>query len=57
MAKISFKLVENDFELDEAFRVRQTVFVEEQGVNEDIGFNLKLMLCYSRQYYSDGGII
>ena len=39
MDRISFKLVENDFELEEAFRLRQVVFVEEQGVDLDIEYD------------------
>ncbi len=39
MNKISLKLIENDAELEEAFAIRQTVFVEEQNVDEDIEYD------------------
>ena len=39
MDRITFKLVENDSELKEAFEVRRVVFVEEQGVDEDIEYD------------------
>ena len=39
MDRITFKLVENDSELREAFEVRRVVFVEEQGVDEDIEYD------------------
>jgi predicted GNAT family N-acyltransferase len=39
MDRITFKLVENDSELREAFEVRRVVFVEEQGVTEDIEYD------------------
>lgn len=32
-------MVENDSELEEAFKIRRVVFVEEQGVNEDIEYD------------------
>lgn len=35
MDKITYKLVENDSELDGAFEVRRVVFVEEQDIDED----------------------
>ena len=36
MLKLNYKLVENDNELKEAFIVRKRVFVEEQGISEDL---------------------
>jgi len=36
MGKLSYKLVASDVELNEAFEVRKRVFVEEQGVAEDL---------------------
>ena len=36
MGKLNYKLVENGKELAEAFKVRKEVFVEEQGISEDI---------------------
>ncbi len=36
MGEISYKLVTNDSELKSAFEVRRQVFVEEQGISEDI---------------------
>lgn len=39
MDRITFKLVENDSELEGAFQVRRVVFVEEQGVDEDIEYD------------------
>lgn len=35
MDKITFKLVNNDYELREAFNVQRLVFVEEQGIEEN----------------------
>jgi len=39
MDSIIFKLVEDGSELDGAFHVRRAVFVEEQGVDEDIEYD------------------
>ena len=39
MDRIIVKLVENNSELEEAFSIRQVVFVEEQGVDEDIEYD------------------
>jgi len=39
MDSITFKLVENGSELEGAFQVRRAVFVEEQGVDEDIEYD------------------
>lgn len=39
MDKITFKLVNNEYELKEALNVRRLVFVEEQGINEDIEYD------------------
>jgi len=39
MGKLSYKLVANDRELEEAFEVRREVFVEEQGISEDLVFD------------------
>lgn len=39
MGKISFKITANDRELKEAFGVRKKVFVEEQGISEDLEFD------------------
>ena len=39
MDEITFKLVNNDYELQEAFNVRRLVFVEEQGIDEDIEYD------------------
>ena len=36
MLKLNYKLVESDNELKEAFQVRKRVFVEEQGISEDL---------------------
>ncbi len=36
MGKLNYKLVESGRELTEAFKVRKEVFVEEQGISEDI---------------------
>lgn len=36
MGKLSYKLVESDSELKAALEVRKRVFVEEQGISEDI---------------------
>ena len=36
MGKLNYKLVESRKELEEAFKVRKEVFVEEQGISEDI---------------------
>lgn len=36
MGKLSFKLVANDRELESAFEVRRQVFIEEQGISEDV---------------------
>ena len=36
MGKLNYKLVTNDRELKAAFRVRTQVFVEEQGIPEDL---------------------
>ncbi len=36
MLKLNYKLVESDNELKEAFQVRKMVFVEEQGISEDL---------------------
>jgi predicted GNAT family N-acyltransferase len=36
MGKLNYKLVESGKELAEAFKVRKEVFVEEQGISEDI---------------------
>lgn len=39
MGKMSFKITANDRELKEAFGVRKRVFVEEQGISEDLEFD------------------
>lgn len=39
MDTITFKLVENDSELEGAFEVRRVVFVDEQSVDEDIEYD------------------
>ena len=39
MGKLSFKITANDTELKEAFGVRKRVFVEEQGISEDLEFD------------------
>ena len=39
MGKLSFKITANDRELKEAFGVRKRVFVEEQGISEDLEFD------------------
>ena len=39
MGKLSYKLVTSDRDLKEAFGVRKKVFVEEQGISEDIEFD------------------
>ena len=36
MSKLSYKLVASDRELNGAFEVRRQVFVEEQGISEDL---------------------
>ena len=36
MDKLNYKLIESEKELAEAFKVRKEVFVEEQGISEDI---------------------
>jgi len=36
MGKLSFKLVANDRELKSAFEVRRQVFIEKQGISEDV---------------------
>ena len=36
MLKLNYKLIESDNELKEAFQVRKRVFVEEQGISEDL---------------------
>ena len=36
MPKLNYKLVESDKELKEALQVRRRVFVEEQGISEDL---------------------
>ena len=39
MSKFSYKLVTSDVELKEAFEVRRQVFVQEQGISEDLVFD------------------
>jgi len=39
MGKLSYKLVTSDRELEEAFEMRREVFVEEQGISEDLVFD------------------
>ena len=39
MKEFTYKLVENDSELKGAFDVRRRVFVEEQGISEDLVFD------------------
>jgi len=39
MKEFTYKLAENDRELNDAFAVRRQAFVEEQGVSEDIVFD------------------
>jgi predicted GNAT family N-acyltransferase len=39
MGKVSYKLVTSDWELKGAFEVRREVFVEEQGISEDLVFD------------------
>lgn len=39
MGKLSFKITANDKELKEAFGVRERVFIEEQGISEDLEFD------------------
>jgi len=39
MGKLSFKIAANDGELKEAFGVRKKIFVEEQGISEDLEFD------------------
>jgi len=39
MGKLSYKLVAGDRELKAAFEVRRQVFVEEQGISEDLVFD------------------
>ena len=36
MAKLRYKLVENNKELEEALDIRKRVFVEEQGISETL---------------------
>ncbi len=36
MSEFSYKLISNDRELESAFEVRRQVFVEEQGISEDL---------------------
>ncbi len=36
MLKLNYKFVESDDEIKEAFQVRKGVFVEEQGISEDL---------------------
>lgn len=36
MKKLNYKFVENDNDLEQAFQVRRKVFIEEQGISEDI---------------------
>ena len=39
MREFSYKFVENESELEDAFEVRRRVFVAEQGIPEDVVFN------------------
>ena len=39
MGKLNFKITANDRELKEAFEVRKRVFVEEQGISENLEFD------------------
>jgi predicted GNAT family N-acyltransferase len=39
MCEFSYKLVTDDDELTEAFEVRRQVFVQEQGISEDVVFD------------------
>jgi len=39
MKKFTYKLVENNSELKDAFEVRRQVFMEEQGISEDLVFD------------------
>jgi len=39
MGKFNYKLVANDRELEEAFEVRRQVFVDEQGISDDLVFD------------------
>ena len=39
MFKLSYKLVAGDRELEGAFEIRRQVFVEEQGISEDLVFD------------------
>ena len=39
MDELSYKLVNSDEELNGAFEVRRRVFIEEQGVSEDMGLD------------------
>jgi len=39
MSKFSYKLVTGDVKLPEAFKVRRQVFVQEQGISEDLTFD------------------
>ena len=39
MAKVNYKLVTSDSELEDAFEVRRRVFVEEQGISEGLVFD------------------
>ena len=41
------KVVQSKKELDDAFRVRQTVFVEEQNVPTELEIDEKEKSCYS----------
>ena len=46
MSEPVYKLVENDNELEQAFQVRKRVFVDEQGISEDLeldGFDCKAL--------------
>jgi len=39
MGKLNYKLVSSDKELEAAFEVRRQVFVEEQGISQDLEFD------------------
>ena len=39
MGKLRYKLIASDRELKDAFEVRRQVFIEEQGISEDIVFD------------------
>ena len=39
MGKLSYKLAASDRELEGAFKVRRQVFVEEQGIPENLVFD------------------